>query len=176
MARALTSGLGLLYAKPIAYRLRRRPPLIYQHKASQAACKTYKVIHRERKLEQIALLQGKATRKPQLQQRCHAGLTASYEGTRTQSSEPSGASVTEQMFDRAARHASAAGPGIRDWHRLFTLAKVSTLFHVTPAIDPYTANIVCSWGCWWYHILCCFARCRCCLGKSKGTEGTTTSC
>lgn len=176
MARALSSGLGLLYAKPIACRFRTRPPLVHQHKASQAASKTHKVIHRESKLEQIALLQAKVTRKPHLQQRCHAGLTAPYEGTRTQSSEPSGTSVTEQMFDRAARHASAAGPGICDRHRLFTLAKDSTLLHVAPAIDPHTAVIVCSWGCWRYHILCCFARCRCCLGKSKGTEGTTTSC
>ncbi len=176
MARALSSGLGLLYAKPFAYRLRTRPPLVHQHKASQAACKTYKVIHRERKLEQFALLQAKVTRKPHLQQRCHAGLTASYEDTRTQSSEPSGTSVTEQMFDRAARHASAAGPGIRDWHRSFTFATDSTLLYITLAIDPYTDAIVYSWGCWRYHILCCFARCRCCLGKSKGTEGTTTSC
>lgn len=81
------------------------------------------MIHRERKLEQLAFVQARASRKPQLQQRCSAGLTASYEGTRTQSSEPSGASVTERMFDRAARHASAAGPGMRDWHRPFTLAR-----------------------------------------------------
>jgi len=88
--------------------------------------------------EQVALLQAKPTRKLQLQQRCRAGLTASYEGTRTQSSEPSGASVTEQMFDRAARHASAAGPGMCDWHRLVALARGSNLLDVTAAIDPHT--------------------------------------
>ena len=85
--------------------------------------------------EQGALLQAKPTRKLQLQQRCRAGLTASYEGTRTQSSE---ASVTEQMFDRAARHASAAGPGMCDWHRLVALARGSNLLDVTAAIDPHT--------------------------------------
>ena len=38
-------------------------------------------------------------------------MTASYEDTRTQSGQPRGTTVTEQMFDRAARYASVAGTG-----------------------------------------------------------------
>lgn len=53
------------------------------------------------------------TLRPRVAQRCSAGMTASHENTQTQASDPSGTqrTVTEEMFSRAERYASAAGPG-----------------------------------------------------------------
>ena len=74
-------------------------------------------------------------------------MTASYEDTRTQSSQPSGTSVTEQMFDRAARYASVAGTGK---HGGLTLCITPTSCFAEPVhllqADHHRANLSAAGG------------------------------
>lgn len=55
----------------------------------------------------------KAVKRHHKVRRCVAGVTASREGTQTQASDPTEMqqTVTQQMFSRAEKFASDAGPG-----------------------------------------------------------------
>lgn len=79
-------------------------------------------------------------------QKCIAGVTDSHANTQTQASDPSGAqrSVTQEMFRRAERFASAAGPGIPKMHGQSHCIRIVC----TPRCLRH-ASAYCSWGCWW---------------------------
>ena len=109
MARALLPDSAVLCKTPRCCRLRARASLKRHNPVSARSegdpCALHAVKWRSRKLN---------TPRSHAAHKCLAGRTASHEDIQTQATDPSRThrSVTEEMFQRAERYASAAGPGM----------------------------------------------------------------
>lgn len=150
MARALMPSPGAVTGRAFIQRLRPRPPYVHFQKAGSSACSVKASDPDTFRLKLGMYLQAKTPAKQQQIQRCSAGLTASYENTRTHSTEPSETTVTERMFDRAARYASAAGPGMSGQLKCTEASRHSFLIaQGTSTCKAAVVYGICSWWCWW---------------------------
>lgn len=104
-------------------------------------------------------------------QQCCAGMTASHEDTKASDPSETPRTVTEEMFSRAERYATSAGPGtVTAHHNCHCMQAI--LLPVAAHQPAYDKSLPpCSWWCWRQPNVCSAPRCRRCMVESQRPRG-----